>query len=297
MAHQQFEAEVVFDSMKYGEGKYGPYYSMCLSLPPGAPGTDYVKQYDRHQAYISCNPDTPEQAYLSTLGRGDKLTVLYDSRKGGKYYPILPDNFASAAPARGTRTQQPETQTRTYAAPQPRAQGGTGLLTDDDHEAWCYAIDEIVPILAYAHSTVAGDTVLSELGEEAQQKYAVTAFLYGKDRYRHIDPTAIRLDEEDSEGETVDVEKIIYGVQKESLPQGLLVAIAAASHYIESPTMAAEYLKVFNLSSADIDPNDKATWMRMFEIANSYALLKENIPSEEARMAVVNQYKLEDIPF
>lgn len=283
MTPQVFMAEAVFDSPKYIEhGKFGPYYTMCISLPPGSPGTEHIKKYDRHQAYLSFNADAEVKDYLCSLTRGDKFQVVWDSSGKGKYYAVLPSDATPQASAPG---KQPSNVIKSNITVRPKQE--SGLLTEIDIMAMQYAIDEVVPILSYAH-TVAG-RYFPEEPPEVVQKMAVTAFLYAKDRYRGIDPEAAgdipMLDGED-------VDKQITNLDAAGLPQNLLVKIGELSDYVGSGKIAAEYLKLFGVSSDDIDPQDKTTWIRAFNIAHTYGLLRQNVGDREAAIAVANMYNL-----
>lgn len=308
MSYQIYDAEVVFPKPKYWEKDkqgndlpYGPFYSICLSLPEGAPGTDYIENYKRYQAYMSFNPDSEEASYLLGLTTGDRLQVLWDQRgKKGKYKAIVPDEaigIKTTTPAPSNVTNNRITTTSSKPANNQAQQESDGLLTESELEAMGMAVDEIMPVLAYAYESASGYEIFKQAGAEVTQKMAVTAFLYAKDRYRRIKPELVAAPPKQVPDIIfgIDPEKldIILGIDPEKLPGSLLEAIAEASPYVDDGTQAAAYLKIFGLSRDDIDIDDKDTWWKMFTIANNYGKVLAERGEREAKIHTANFFNLE----
>lgn len=296
MTYQVYDAEVVFPEPKYWEKDkqgndlpYGPFYSICLSLPEGAPGTDHVEKWDRYQAYMSFNPDSQEAGYLLSLTTGDKLQVVWEQRgQKGKYKAVVPNEALQPKEEVNHGTPQKKSTPQAPASLQ-RESEESGLLGEEETEAMRMAVDEIVPVLAYAYEAVGGWDIFREAGAEVMQKFAVTAFLYAKDRYRKINPALVT---KESNGEKNSME-IIYGADPNKLPGSLLKAIAEASEFIFDDVQAMEELQIFGLSRDDIDPEDKETWWRLFTIAHTYAKVLQQRGPREAAIYTANMYNLE----
>lgn len=290
---QIFKAEVVFPKPMYWERdrqgnelQYGPYYSMCIALPEGAPSTDYIELYNRHQAYLSFSEGSDEQDYLLGLTSGDELSVVWEQRgQKGRYKAVIPNEVIKLTEGRVSSGPQPE---KEEPVPKiiPRQGEDNGLLGETKIEAMRMAVDEIIPVLAYAYESIQGWSIFMEAGPEVMQKFAVTAFLYAKDRYRQINPELVTKNK-------MEIPEIIFGANPAELPGSLLEAIAEASEFVSDKSQAAAYLKIFGLSKDDIDIDDKDTWWRMFAIAHTYGKVRDKSGSKGAAVYTANMFNLE----
>lgn len=320
MAVQTYEATVVFDTPMKFDSKFKPgeqYYSMSLELPEGAPGTEYVegKGYARYQAYITFDEGSDEEAYLLSLKSGDKLMVAWQtSGKRSKYVPVIPDHAVEKQkPAPSSQGQEnaasqepppqpapsspPRTQvTSPSASPTYPTYDEDGTYSGESLVAYDAAIEEAIFMLEMAYRRVAENESLGELPDEVQQKYAVTAFLSAKNRFKNIDAHKhVKMkrvkDLLEKHTNPVEARKAIHAIDPERLPGSLLDEIASLLS-LESEDVIG-ILKRFGLSRENINPRDKSTWWRMYVIASYFTLAKEESGEEEAAQATAYYFDLD----
>lgn len=310
MAVQTYEATVVFDKPKKLDSKFNPgekYYAMCLELPPGAPGTEHVKgeNYERDQAYITFNEGSDEEAYLLSLNSGDRLMVAWQtSGKRQKYVPVIPDNAVKQAPAQAqTESNATPAKAKPYKkrpAPPPQSYPDydeDGTYSGESLVAYDAAVEEAVFMLEMAHARVADNEKLGQLPAEVQQKYAVTAFLSAKNRFRDIDARVYTrmksVKERVSQNQDIGAAReAIYAIDPASLPGSLLSTIAETLN-LDGIQEVAGILKRFGLSRDDIDPNDRNTWWRMYMIVSFFALREVEVGEAEAAQNTAHYFDLD----
>ena len=245
---QVYKARTVFDTPRYNpEGKYGPYYSMMIELPEGAPGTKYDEQYDRIYAYMSYDEDHDDAQELYDLGRGAEFTVVWT---GNKYQPALDGNVNGAAstPAKATTTKQ----TRQQAIePTPK-----------------HILDEAYRMLAWetcnrvltVYEAVSEDERAGDMSPDEKLRVAITGTIQANREASRELSRVISLVEHET----------IHSVDRDELPNSLLEAIAhLLQDKYDSVAELSAKLKELGLSSADIDPDDESTWFELYEIAKS----------------------------
>lgn len=248
-----FKGELMFDTpVGPKESNWGDYQYYSIGIKLGDPSAP--KANEDGVIYLNFNEGSDTQEYIRGLSAGDEIQVVYDDRgKHPTYKAVIEEG------------RKPKvTPTEVSADGQPRRSKSAGLLNEYGINAWLAASEQCILILSKLHSAVSSDPVLGQLGEEAQQKYAVTAFIHG-DRNRH----GVVLDEgEEEEGE--DAAEIVMSADVSKLPMSLIVAISEASSHVDEPKQVAETLKRFGFSRDDIDPNDKESWLELYAIVDTF---------------------------
>lgn len=301
MSIQIYQATVIFPAERPKPSKFNDslYYTLCLNLPPGAPGTKHDPKYDEHKAYLNFNEGSAEEGYLRSLKKGDVLQVAYDtSGKSPRYMAILSEEQLAQpappqpkpAPSSAAASLPPE-----RVAPAANGQGrpNDGLLSEADVAAHFIAQQQALHLIENAHLLVVESEVLGQLPPDVQQKHATTIFLYGKDRYRFIDPRQ----EGWSAGGDEALERAraaIFALDPSGLPGNLLAAIAQLSENIDSVEEAIAILKRFGLSRENIDPNDPSSWFDLYLIADGYAHKAAGGSAEQAAQEIAQQFSLEE---
>lgn len=254
---QVIEARAVFDSPRFNpEGQYGPYYSMMIELPEGAPGAQYDQQYDRHYAYMSFDADYEGVDDLLALDRGDPLQVIWN---GKKYKPTSSGVTTTSSSQPTSRAPGPAKSVEQM--PRHLVQLGLKRLAMDTAELALAVYEE-----------VSGDERASDLNADERLRVALSGVIQAnRDASRELSAAVERARRE-----------VIESADPDNLPTSLLNAIASLlPDMYESGGEVAEYLKLLGFSSADIDPADKDNWYEMYEIAKS-APLEDEVEEEEA---------------
>lgn len=243
---QIINAKSVFGPPLYKpDGKYGPYYTMTIEIPPDAPGVMYDDKYDRYYAYMNIDGEDEAVDELNSLSRGDEIQVAWN---GSKYIPV------SGSSSGGASTPTPSQSSGSKkSAVEPTSRHLIRLgLAQLGKETALVALDIL--------DAVSADPRAEELSPDERLRLAITGLIQAnRDANREL-ARAINLAEQ----------SVIERVDVEGLPGSLLEAIASLlPDKYESAAEVAASLKELGLGSDDIDPENKETWLEMYRIAKS----------------------------
>lgn len=273
-----YNATVVFDRPLEKSGPHGPFYSMCIALPDGAPGAEYNEKYQRNQAYISFDEGRDEAPYLLSLTRGDELQVLYDTRRK-RYYAVVPDGASTTgSPAAdpvsgpavggvGNAAQLSQTVPVGSTAQSPPASGGRSqFLKPLEVEGFTLLAEQSAGIILRLLETIAPEGQRLDLNKDEQLRVAITSFIEANRHWERARTEAVQKA----------IEAKVYAIDPEALPDSLLELVAEyVPYYGDNPANVGKALKELGLSRDELDPDNPDTWLQVFHIARLHAEQKE----------------------
>jgi hypothetical protein len=266
-------ALVVFDEPRLKEGQYGSFYSMCISLPDGAPGTKYNEKYDRHEAWLSFDEDKDEFDYLMSLSKGDELQVIYDGKRS-RYTAVVPADYhrasATTAPGSGHSGRGPAAEPIQQPVPTAPA-GGRNRYAMSHVETLGLAqlAGQSADVILRVFEQVTADERALDMSGDERLRVAISAFIEARRQWPAAREEMVNLT----------LRRALADIDPDGLPDDLLNLIAAYVPFFEGD--AERVRAVFNalgLTRKDIDPEDRETWLEVFRIAADYAAQQDVTP-------------------